>query len=61
MGVFRIIVGDLRDNVDLLATSFWRMSSLSFAARSSIDAEAGTEAVITSIPLALRASVMPRQ
>jgi len=33
----------------------------SFAARSSMEPEAGTEAVMTSMPFARIASVMPRQ
>lgn len=45
----------------LLPPALLSMSVLSFAALSSIEAEAGTEAVMISIPFAPRASVIPRQ
>lgn len=45
----------------LFPLAFVAMSSPSFAARCSIDANAGTEVVMTSIPLTASASVMPRQ
>ena len=45
----------------LLPWAFFSMSWLSLAARSSMDADGGTEVRITSMSLALRASVMPRQ
>ena len=45
----------------LLPWAFFSMSWLSFAARSSIEADGGTEVAITSMLLAWRASVMPRQ
>lgn len=45
----------------LLPRAFFSISWLSLAARSSIDADGGTEVRMTSMLLALRASVMPRQ
>lgn len=45
----------------LLPPAFFSISMLNFEALCSIDAEAGTDAVMTSIPLALSASVIPRQ
>lgn len=45
----------------LLLPALFSIWMLNLAALSSIDAEGGTEAVITSTPLALRASVIPRQ
>ena len=41
--------------------AFSAMSLPSLAARASIEADGGTEAVMISIPLAASASVMPRQ
>ena len=45
----------------LLPPALLSIAVLNFAARSSMEADAGTEAVMTSIPLAVRASVIPRQ
>lgn len=45
----------------LLPPAFFSISMLNFEALCSIDAEAGTDAVMTSTPLALSASVIPRQ
>lgn len=45
----------------LLPPAFLSISVLSRAALCSIEAEGGTVAVMTSIPLARRASVIPRQ
>ena len=45
----------------LLPPAFLSMESLNLAALSSIEADGGTEAIITSMPLAVKASVIPRQ
>lgn len=45
----------------LLPPALLSIALLNFAALSSMEADAGTEAVMTSIPLAVRASVIPRQ
>ena len=65
----RISVSEPRDVVEsayaimltFLPLAFFSISRLKWRARSSIDAEAGTEVVMTSTPLVLNASAIPRQ